>query len=155
MLDKQIQQLDKAYQKQIKGGVRIRHGHTQGMEGTLTEKLITPGGAHVLCFSDGRETVSVFVSEPIFARYDVGQRCEISYNGHSLIGLCRCEEDLFCDTSSFEQQTVTVTVRTWGEPCDLTDEQIAKWYRERIESLLDPDIGKHEVSVSVERTAHR
>lgn len=50
-----------------------------------------------------------------------------------------------------EQQTVTVTIRTRGEKCELTDEQIKDWYRERIEGLLDPNIGGYEVSVSLER----
>lgn len=118
----------------------------------LAEKLITPSGAHVLCFSDGAETASVPVSESIYARYAVGQRCAIMHNGHYLIGIAHasdppCEKD----ACMFEQQTVTVTIRTWGKACELSDEQIATWYRDGIESLLDPNIGSHEITVSVER----
>ena len=51
-----------------------------------------------------------------------------------------------------EEQVVTVTVRTWGKPCELSDEQIIAWYREQMEKLLDPDIGGHDVTVSVQRT---
>ena len=88
MLDpKQIKELDKAYQKQIKNGAHVRPGHTEDMQGVLAEKLITPSGAHVLCFSDGAETASVLVSESIYARYAVGQRCAITHNGHYLIGI--------------------------------------------------------------------
>ena len=99
MIDqKQIKALDKAYQKQIKSGIRIRPGQTEDMEGMLTEKLVTPSGAHVLCFSNGAETASVFVSEPIYARFRVGQRCAITRSGHALIGIAHasdpaCEKD--------------------------------------------------------------
>ena len=94
MLDqKQINELDKAYRKQTKCGVRVRHGNTADMEGTLTEKLVTSSGAHVLCFSDGSEIVSVIVSEPIYGRCSVGQMREVTYSGHTLLGIGPCMEN--------------------------------------------------------------
>lgn len=51
----------------------------------------------------------------------------------------------------YEEHTVSVTIRTRGEACEMTDEEIAEWYRNAIDSLLDPHIGEHEVSVRVER----
>ena len=50
-----------------------------------------------------------------------------------------------------EEQVVTITVRTRGDVCDLTDEQITAWYREHVDALLDPTIGRHEITVSVSR----
>ncbi len=52
-----------------------------------------------------------------------------------------------------EQQTVTITIRTRGEKCELTDEQIQGWYKDQIESLLDPNFGEHGISVTVKRKA--
>ena len=90
---KQIKKLDKAYHRQIKnGGVRLR-GNAEDMEGTLTEKLQTPSGAHVLCFSDCSKTVCVIVSEPIYARCSVGQMREITYCDHFLLGMGPCADN--------------------------------------------------------------
>jgi len=50
-----------------------------------------------------------------------------------------------------ENQTVTVTIRTSGEPCELSDEQITAWYEERIASLFDPNVGKPEITVALRR----
>ncbi|MBR0508281.1 MAG: hypothetical protein IJJ86_06690 [Clostridia bacterium] len=50
-----------------------------------------------------------------------------------------------------EEQTVTVTVRSKGEPCALSDAQIQAWYAERIAALFDPKWGAPEITVSVER----
>ncbi|MBR6040063.1 MAG: antibiotic biosynthesis monooxygenase [Clostridia bacterium] len=50
-----------------------------------------------------------------------------------------------------EEQTVTVTVRTKGEPCALTDAEIKAWYAERVASLFDPQWGTPEITVDVER----
>ena len=55
------------------------------------------------------------------------------------------------DNRSMEEQTVTVTVRTRGEACELSDGEIAAWYRDRIDRLFDPRIGEHEIFVQVER----
>ncbi len=50
-----------------------------------------------------------------------------------------------------EEQTVTVTVRTKGEPCELSDAEIKAWYADRIASLFDPQWGTPEITVDVER----
>ena len=118
------------------------------MEGTLTEKLVTPSGANVLSFSDGSETVSVLVSAPIYERCSVGEKREITYSGHSLLGVGPSGSSA---ARAFEEQTVSVTIRTRGEACEMTDEEIAEWYRNAIDSLLDPHIGEHEVSVRLTR----
>ena len=55
------------------------------------------------------------------------------------------------DNPLMEEQTVTVTIRTLGEPCELSDAEILTWYRDRIEALLDPAIGTHSVDVALSR----
>lgn len=50
-----------------------------------------------------------------------------------------------------EEQTVTVTVKTQGEPCELSDAEIKAWYAERVASLFDPRWGTPEITVDVER----
>jgi hypothetical protein len=54
-------------------------------------------------------------------------------------------------SAAAEEQTVTITVRTGGEPCTLSDAQIEAWYAERIAALFDPKWGTPEIAVSVER----
>lgn len=50
-----------------------------------------------------------------------------------------------------EEQTVTITIRTKGEPCGLSDEEIRKWYADRIGSMFDPRWGTPEITVALER----
>ncbi len=50
-----------------------------------------------------------------------------------------------------EEQIVTITVKSTGEPCELTDEQIRAWYAERIAALFDPEWGVPEIAVDVRR----
>lgn len=50
-----------------------------------------------------------------------------------------------------EEQTVTITVKTEGEPCELTDEQIGDWYKQKIAALFDPKWGAPAIAVKVER----
>ena len=36
-----------------------------------------------------------------------------------------------------EEQVITVTIRTKGDVCVLSNEEIAKWYKENIEKLFN------------------
>lgn len=51
-----------------------------------------------------------------------------------------------------EKQTVTVTVRTSGEQCQMTDEEILSWYKQQIAGLFNPAYGTPEIDVKLERT---
>ncbi len=51
-----------------------------------------------------------------------------------------------------EEQKITVTIKTSGEKCELTDEEIRKWYEENIAKLFNPEYGKPEIEVKVERS---
>ena len=51
-----------------------------------------------------------------------------------------------------EKQTITITVITEGETCEMTDEQILEWYRSRIAGLFDPAYGTPRISVTLERS---
>lgn len=53
--------------------------------------------------------------------------------------------------AAMEEQIITITVKSKGEPCELTDEQIKAWYAERIAALFDPKWGVPEITVEVER----
>ena len=52
---------------------------------------------------------------------------------------------------AMEEQIITITVRSKGEPCEMTDEQIKEWYEQRIAALFDPKWGTPEITVDVER----
>ena len=51
-----------------------------------------------------------------------------------------------------EEQIITITVRTKGEPCELTDEQIRAWYADKLAALFDPQWGAPEITVELERS---
>lgn len=51
-----------------------------------------------------------------------------------------------------EKQTVTVTIRTKGEKCELTDSEIKAWYEKNIAALFNPEYGTPEITVKLERT---
>ena len=50
-----------------------------------------------------------------------------------------------------EKQTITVTIRTAGDPCEMTDAEIREWYETRIAGLFNPAYGTPEITVSVVR----
>ena len=52
---------------------------------------------------------------------------------------------------SMEEQIITITVRTCGEPCGLSDAEIKDWYENRITALFDPKWGTPEIAVDVKR----
>ena len=51
-----------------------------------------------------------------------------------------------------EKQTVTVTIRTSGEKCQMTDEEIIAWYKQQIAGLFNPEYGTPEIEVRLDRT---
>ena len=51
-----------------------------------------------------------------------------------------------------EEQLITITVRTCGEKCQLSDEEIRQWYACAMRNALDPACGTPEISVDLKRT---
>ena len=52
-----------------------------------------------------------------------------------------------------EEQYITITVKTTGERCEMSDEEIKAWYQTHIAGLFDPAYGTPEISVQVKRVA--
>ena len=50
-----------------------------------------------------------------------------------------------------EEQIIKVTIRTMGEKCEMTDEEIKRWYRDNIDSLFDHRYGTPEIEIELER----
>lgn len=50
-----------------------------------------------------------------------------------------------------EEQIVTITVKTKGETCEMSDEEIRKWYASRVAELFNPAYGTPEIAVSLVR----
>ena len=50
-----------------------------------------------------------------------------------------------------EEQIITITVKTEGEKCEMTDEQIREWYETNVAKLFDPAYGTPRIDVKVER----
>ena len=50
-----------------------------------------------------------------------------------------------------EEQIITVTVKTKGDACALSDEEIKDWYANRIAALFDPKWGTPEITVELKR----
>ena len=53
-----------------------------------------------------------------------------------------------------EEQIITITVKTKGEPCALSDDEIKAWYENHVAALFDPRWGTPEITVEVERNKH-
>ena len=51
-----------------------------------------------------------------------------------------------------EEQTITITVKTKGEECVMTDEEIREWYKNNVEKLFCKEYGTPEITVCVKRT---
>ncbi len=51
-----------------------------------------------------------------------------------------------------EKHTVTITVVTEGENCEMQDQEILDWYQSHVASLFDPRFGTPKITVSLERT---
>ena len=50
-----------------------------------------------------------------------------------------------------EEQTITIIIKTRGEKCEMTDEQIREWYEANVRGLFNPAYGTPEISVDVKR----
>ena len=50
-----------------------------------------------------------------------------------------------------EKQTVTITIQTQGETCEMTDEEIKAWYAENVAKLFDPAYGTPAITVELKR----
>lgn len=53
--------------------------------------------------------------------------------------------------NGMEEQIVTVTIKTKGEKCELSDEEIREWYASNVAKLFDPAYGTPEIDVDVKR----
>ena len=58
---------------------------------------------------------------------------------------------LFKKENVMEEQIITVTIKTKGETCNLTDEQIKAWYETAIKNIFNPEYGTPDIDVKVER----
>ncbi len=50
-----------------------------------------------------------------------------------------------------EEQTITIIIKTQGEKCEMTNEQIREWYETNIRGLFNPAYGTPEITIDVER----
>ena len=50
-----------------------------------------------------------------------------------------------------EEQIVTITVRTKGEICEMSDGEIREWYAANIAKLFNTAYGTPEITVELER----
>lgn len=50
-----------------------------------------------------------------------------------------------------EEQIITVTIKTKGEKCELTTEEIRAWYEKHVAGLFNPAFGTPEITVDVVR----
>ena len=50
-----------------------------------------------------------------------------------------------------EKQIITITIKTEGEKCEMSDEEIKEWYESHVASLFNPEYGTPEIEAHVER----
>ena len=50
-----------------------------------------------------------------------------------------------------EQQIISITIKTKGEKCEMSDSEIKQWYESHIADLFNPEYGTPEISVEVKR----
>ena len=55
--------------------------------------------------------------------------------------------------AAMEEQKITITVKSRGERCELSDAELQAWYEQKIAAFFDPKLGMPEIKVEVERTA--
>ena len=55
------------------------------------------------------------------------------------------------ETELMEEQVITITVRTRGEKCRMTDEQIREWYESHVKGLFNAEYGDPKITVEVKR----
>ena len=50
-----------------------------------------------------------------------------------------------------EEQIITISIKTTGEKCEMTDKEIKDWYLENVGKLFDPKYGTPEITVDLKR----
>ena len=50
-----------------------------------------------------------------------------------------------------EEQIITITVKTKGDVCEMSDAEIKAWYESHVAGLFDPAYGTPEIAVEVKR----
>ncbi len=50
-----------------------------------------------------------------------------------------------------EKQIITIKVTTKGDVCEMTTEEIRRWYEEKVAALFNPEFGTPEIEVKVDR----
>ncbi len=50
-----------------------------------------------------------------------------------------------------EEQIITITVKTKGDICQMSDAQIREWYETNVAKIFNPEFGTPEISVDVKR----
>jgi len=50
-----------------------------------------------------------------------------------------------------EEQIITITVKTSGDICEMSDEEIREWYESNVAKLFNPEYGTPEITVDVKR----
>ncbi len=50
-----------------------------------------------------------------------------------------------------EEQIISVTIKTKGEKCELSYDEIIRWYEEKIAGLFNPEFGTPEIKVELKR----
>ena len=50
-----------------------------------------------------------------------------------------------------EEQIITITVKSRGETCEMTDAELRAWYEQKVAEFFDPKLGMPEITVEVER----
>ncbi len=50
-----------------------------------------------------------------------------------------------------EEQIITITVKTKGDVCEMTDAEIKAWYETHVAGLFNPAYGTPEIAVEVKR----
>ena len=50
-----------------------------------------------------------------------------------------------------EEQIITITVKTKGDVCEMSDAEIREWYESHVAGLFNPAYGTPEITVDVKR----
>ncbi len=50
-----------------------------------------------------------------------------------------------------EEQRITITIKTTGEKCQMSDEEIRQWYASAMRNALNPAFGTPEITVDLQR----
>ena len=53
--------------------------------------------------------------------------------------------------TDMEEQIITITVKTKGEVCEMSDSEIRRWYETNVAGLFNPEYGRPEITVDVKR----